>query len=290
MNSLSNKTILVTGSSGFVGSKLVSRLIHDGVNVICLPRNQELKCDDKIDILFHLGAFTPKTPKMANSIDDIYRSNIMATHSLLQSLPNIPERIVFSSTLDVYAISDNDATTEMSKVDPPSLYGSSKLFCEKLITTFAMQNNCKYSILRYGNIYGPGEAAYAKLIPQTIRAILSNISPNIHGNPNALRDFVYIDDVIEATIRSVTHVTDSIEPLNIVSGTSYSVEFFVRKIIEIFNSTISINYTDQDILGISRSFNNSRMLDLLGKWNQIAINDGLQKEIEYFKLIGGYDE
>ena len=290
MNSLSNKTILVTGSSGFVGSKLVSRLIHDGANVICLPRNQELKCDDKIDILFHLGAFTPKTPKMANSIDDIYRSNIMATHSLLQSLPNIPERIVFSSTLDVYAISDNDATTEMSKVDPPSLYGSSKLFCEKLITTFAMQNNCKYSILRYGNIYGPGEAAYAKLIPQTIRAILSNISPNIHGNPNALRDFVYIDDVIEATIRSVTHVTDSIEPLNIVSGTSYSVEFFVRKIIEIFNSTISINYTDQDILGISRSFNNSRMLDLLGKWNQIAINDGLQKEIEYFKLIGGYDE
>ena len=290
MNSLSNKTILVTGSSGFVGSKLVSRLIHDGVNVICLPRNQELKCDDKIDILFHLGAFTPKTPKMANSIDDIYRSNIMATHSLLQSLPNIPERIVFSSTLDVYAISDNDATTEMSKVDPPSLYGSSKLFCEKLITTFAMQNNCKYSILRYGNIYGPGEAAYAKLIPQTIRAILSNISPNIHGNPNALRDFVYIDDVIEATIRSVTHVTDSIEPLNIVSGTSYSVEFFVRKIIEIFNSTISINYTDQNILGISRSFNNSRMLDLLGKWNQIAINDGLQKEIEYFKLIGGYDE
>jgi len=290
MNSLSNKTILVTGSSGFVGSKLVSRLIHDGASVICLPRNKELKCDDKIDILFHLGAFTPKTPKMANSIDDIYRSNIMATHSLLQSLPNIPERIVFSSTLDVYAISDNDVTTEMSKVDPPSLYGSSKLFCEKLITTFAMQNNCKYSILRYGNIYGPGEAAYAKLIPQTIRAILSNISPNIHGNPNALRDFIYIDDVIEATIRSVTHVTDSIEPLNIVSGTSYSVEFFVRKIIEIFNSTISINYTNQDILWISRSFNNSRMLDLLGKWNQIAINDGLQKEIEYFKLIGDYND
>jgi UDP-glucose 4-epimerase len=95
----------------------------------------------------------PKSTDELNMADKILENNIIATNTLLQSLAYKPKKIIFSSTIDVYEYKYNNIINETSKLDPQSLYGSSKLFCEKLILEYCKSNNCKYAILRYGNIF-----------------------------------------------------------------------------------------------------------------------------------------
>src|SRR3546814_5345856 len=97
---------------------------------------------------------------------------------LLESLPSRPATFVIFSTIDVYAPVDSGCLTEASPVDPPSLYGASKFFCEKLVAAYAMDHGYDHAILRIGHTYGPGEDAYEKLIPQAIRALLEGKAPD----------------------------------------------------------------------------------------------------------------
>ena len=122
------KTVLVTGATGFIGTHLVKYLcanpdLHlvlvsrkpqpyneDGVIWVnssleeLTPEHWKARGLKKIDLVFHLGAFTPKSSDAINSIEPIYQDNLIGTRNLLNSLsPLLPERIVFASTLDVYA-------------------------------------------------------------------------------------------------------------------------------------------------------------------------------------------
>lgn len=223
MNKLENKVVLVTGAGGFIGSHLADRLSKiPGVKLLLLSRqNRQSRQLDvvwlkgkleqltskywlshdirHIDYVFHLGAFTPKTSAEANRIDRVIDDNISGTRVLIHSLPERPDRLVFSSTIDVYAQPENgEVLTENSKVAPSALYGASKLFCEKLVSAWAKERGCNYSILRYGHIYGPGEEQYGKLIPVVIRNLLANQAPVIYGDGSALRDYLYVGDVVEA--------------------------------------------------------------------------------------------
>ena len=212
--SLENKTILVTGANGFIGSHLARRLSGvEGVELLLLSRHRQHSSQNNvtwlqgaladltseywaknqinsIDVVFHLGAFIPKSGSEGNRIDRVYTDNLEGTRTLLEGLPQRIKCIVFSSSIDVYAPPVSEAPlTEQSKVDPANLYGASKLFCERLVAEWAKSMECKYALLRYGHIYGPGEEAYSKLIPVVIRQLLAGKSPSIYGNGSAARDF-----------------------------------------------------------------------------------------------------
>ncbi|OQY44490.1 MAG: hypothetical protein B6247_30170 [Candidatus Parabeggiatoa sp. nov. 2] len=133
MNKLSGKTILVTGVTGFIGQHLVRRLLEiPNIRLLVVSRKPNAQISgkilwitspleqltsaiwqangiDKIDLVFHLGAFTPKKADDTNQITEIYRDNLLGTRVLLESFPSPLERIIFSSTLDVYAtpLADN---------------------------------------------------------------------------------------------------------------------------------------------------------------------------------------
>lgn len=307
MNQLEGKTILVTGAHGFIGAHLTEKLSEiSGVkllllsrqvrqsmqaNLICLKGElAQLTVDywqsngvRHIDYVFHLGAFTPKTTADANNIDRAVDDNITATRALLRSLPNNPDKLIFSSTLDVYApLEIGEVGTEASRVEPSSLYGLSKLFCENLVATWAKKHGYNYAILRYGHIYGPGEEQYGKLIPAVIRNLLANQAPVVHGDGSVLRDYLYVKDAVEATIRAAL-VEGNIEPVNIVRGESVTLKEIVQCLMLLTQSKQEINFLSDRSEGNSLRFDNRLMKKLLGDWPMIDLEVGLAAEVGAFK-------
>lgn len=312
MNRLSGKTILVTGATGFIGQHLIQRLlgipdirlivvsrkpnaqISGKILWITSPLDQltpaiwQAKGIDKIELVFHLGAFVPKKKAdEVNRMTEIYRDNLLGTRAMLESFPSPIERIIFSSTFEVYAtpLANNRDLDEFSVVEPSGLYGASKLFCESLIRAYAREHGSGYAILRYGHIFGPGEEAYHKLIPQTIRQLLQGKSPTLYGNGSAERDFLYIDDVIEATLRAAVDDKLEIGPLNIVRGVSKPIKDIVNLLIKITEFSGKIEFMLDKPVGYSLNFDNSKMRETLGSWPLVSLEEGLRREVEWFRRV-----
>ncbi len=308
MNALSGRVLLVTGATGFIASHLVRRLqVIPDTHLILLSRKPQRNSHRNltwvgasleslspetwraagvhhVDIVFHLAGFTPKTSNAADDIDPIYRDNLMGTRALLESLEAVPERIVFASAVDVYAaVSDSLTLDETSPLDPISLYAASKLYCEQLVRTHARASGCRYSILRYGHAFGPGEEAYRKLIPETIWRLLRGEAPVLRGDGSARRDFLYVTDVVEATVRASISQVSELGPVNVVRGTSHSVREVVQILRQITGCSLPTLFQANDSRDFSRTFNNGRMQSLLGDWPLVSLEDGLREEVAYFK-------
>jgi nucleoside-diphosphate-sugar epimerase len=307
MSYLEGKTILVTGAAGFVGSHLAERLARiSGVKLLLLSRVERQSTENKlvwlknklerltpeywssldigqIDYVFHLGGFIPRISADGNRIDQIVDDNILGTRALLHGLPGKPAKLIFSSTVDVYAQPKNgEVLTESSKVSPATLYGASKLFCESLVSEWAKQKDVGYSILRYGHIYGPGEERFAKLIPRVIRSLLADQAPVVHGHGSAVRDFLYVGDVVEATVRAAS-AEGSIGPINIVSGESVSVKEIVQLLIRSAGGRTDMRFSPEMPEGSSLRFDGEMMRTLLGDWPMTNLEKGLASEIESFR-------
>lgn len=310
MNSLTGKTVLLTGATGFVGSHLVRRLKQlSQIKLILLSRDVVCEANtnatwvisalhqltrqvwlehgiEKIDVVFHLAAFTPKNSNEADDVEKIYRDNLFGTRALLESLPSTPEKIVFSSTVDVYAPPmEGRILTEDSHLNPSSLYGASKLFCEHLIKAYSRTYACSYAILRYGHIYGPGEGAYAKLIPQVIKKLLKNESPVLYGDGSVQRDYMFVGDAAEATMRAATSTHGEIDSVNIVSGKSKPGSEVVDVLSKIVGFSGEPEYLPERSGGHSLEFSNRRMFDILGRWDLFPMEAGLRQEINYFREL-----
>ena len=304
MRVLSGKTVLLTGATGFIGAHLARRLESiPGCRLALLsrrevpgasggsawvrgdlaqlsPRTWSEQGLDRIDVVLHFGGYIPKRQGSANVVSENYRDNLLGTRNLLESLPNTPETVVFASTVDVYALpTGDDVLSENSPVDPPTLYGAAKLFCEHLVKTYAKEHGCRFAVLRLGHIYGPGESAYAKLIPQSIKRLLANESPKVYGNGGALRDFLFVGDVVEAALRAATFASASIEPVNIVSGTSRPIREIVETLARLIGFSGEISYQLDKPNGHSLVFDNRRMVDVLGRWDFVPLKEGLLQEV-----------
>jgi len=289
---------LLTGASGFVGTHLLKALIHEygHQNVVALTSkpiadanyilHNNYQLDDnksdfsKVTTIIHGGAFTPKSGKEA---DDLIKSNsnIYNTEKLLScNFPSL-KKIVYLSTLDVYDVAD--VITEDTATNPASLYGASKLYCERMITSWANSKNLESVILRIGHVYGPGEEAYQKIIPVAFQKVLHNQHLQIFGPGTEFRSFIYIADVVTAIVKSLTLATD-VGVINIVGGTKISINNLLHKILEITNSTLAIDHIETTNAGRDLIFDNSKLLKyLLAK--EIALDEGLKLEWDYLSKL-----
>ena len=297
------QTLLVTGASGFIGTNLIEKLrqLSDVYNVIALGskdikgvvsvnhKNYTFSKDDfvakglsNIDVLVHLGAFIPKSNAQANDIDSC-TANIQNTIHLLMNLPSVPQKIVYISTTDVYDTCE--FINENTHTNPSTLYGWSKLYCEKIVENFGSKNDVKVQILRVGHIYGRGEGAYQKIIPNTIKLCLENKNPQIYTQGTELRSFLHVNDCVEAIMNAVD-LNDNVGVINIVAGKSMSILETVETIKNKINPNIEINKRGEVKSVRSLTFNADKMVRYL--WKPIVpFEKGIEDEINYFMALNG---
>ena len=294
--------ILLTGASGFIGKHLLAELIQEyGKDSILaltstpveeahylLHNGYNFEADyfiksgfgTQIDTLIHAGAFTPKSSKQANDVVKC-NSNIISADKLLSAdLPNL-KKIIYLSTLDVYG--PDEIISENSLVQPGSLYGESKLYVEKMMTAWANDNINVHQILRVGNVYGPGEQAYKKIIPVTIKKLLQDQPLQIWGTGKEIRSFIYIKDVVYAIMHALK-LDLSAGVINLVSSQKITIAALVNKLIALSGKNINPEVVPVDTPGRDLIFDNRKMKDLLFT-NEFSLDEGLLQEWNYMKSL-----
>lgn len=287
--------ILLTGVNGFIGKKLLDACIrqYGKENVVALSSRENEKCRtilyknhdfnstafldaglDAIKLVIHAGAFTPKKKSETNDILNC-NANIYFTQKLLLSIPETVEKFIFLSTLDVYG-SSKQPISEMQSTNPNSLYGFSKLYCEKMVEQWAVENNKTIQILRLGHVYGPGEDLYQKIIPVTMQKVMKNEQPIIMGDGSAKRAFIYIEDVLFC-INEFLKFNDYKGPVNIVNDHFVTIQNIVDAIIQVAEVNIVPEYIHQD-LGNNDVFFDATKLKSLINVSFTSLQVGLKKE------------
>ena len=243
-----SRKALVTGGAGFIGSHLVDRLLAEGFRVAIIDdlsagklKNlnpaatfyhadithsaiDEIFSREQPDFVFHLAARVSVTYSAQHPVDNA-EVNVIGTLRLLDTARRIGlEKFIFSSTGGaIYGNPEDNPCSEATPVSPISPYGLSKYMAEQYIELFHRLYRLNYTNLRYGNVYGPRQDAdgEAGVIAIFIQSILDGHQPRIFGDGTQERDFVYVDDIVEANMRAIEH--GSHRTLNIGSGKGASV-------------------------------------------------------------------
>jgi UDP-glucose 4-epimerase len=250
------KPLIVTGGAGFLGGHLVRALLRTGATVTVLDKAQRPRTLPvsrrlvyrRMDVarinalapeslpntrIVHLAAKTSVQESVRHPSSTV-RSNIGTTCAALEFARRMDsERFLFASTAAVYpdlvrSCRENDTP------NPSSPYAVSKLASEHYCKVYTKLYGIPTVILRYFNIYGPEQsAAYAGVITRFVREALRQSPPVIFGDGRQTRDFVFINDVVDATISSLDKSLHGAATINIATGKATSITSLAKMILDI---------------------------------------------------------
>lgn len=293
------KKIALTGSTGFIGKHLLKKLIalygKENLVVIASEKNPEIetiiydkttkKWQDSsfinAEVLIHAGAYIPKSGTEINNIEACY-SNIHFTKELLNRInTEACRKIINISTSDVYSFSEK--INEQTDIDSPTLYGASKLYCEKMVSAYANQHKISFINLRLGHIFGIGEEAYQKIIPVTIKKVLKGEPVEIYGDGLAVRSFLSVQDVVTSIINAVEKDME-VPTINVVSENAITINDLVKRIISYSGGTSEIKYIKTEIPNKNFIFDATLLKKFLLP-QETDFDTVLREEFEYIKNL-----
>lgn len=261
------KTILVTGGAGFIGSNLCEALLDNGNNVVCLDNFATGKkeniapfieksnfkfiegdirnlsdCRDaceNVDFVLHQAALG----SVPRSLNDPITSNEVNVSGFLNMLvaarDNKVERFIYAASSSTYGDSKSLPKIENKIGKPLSPYAITKYVNELYAEIFGNAYGLKTVGLRYFNVFGRKQdpnGAYAAVIPKFVIQLLNHESPTINGDGSFSRDFTYIDNVIEANIRCLTAPESAV---NTVYNVAYGERTSLLELIELLKEYLS---------------------------------------------------
>ncbi len=316
---LTDRSVLVTGATGFIGSRLAQLLSALGVRPSLfvldyertnLPSNSAIYHGNLAnlydclrivgranpEIIFHLAA-QPLVDTALDSVIDTMESNVRGAYNLLEACRNAGKRIqaiVWISTDKVYGLQTEPLkeTSPLLGFDHP--YDASKLCGDLLAQTYARAFGLPIVIVRSGNVYGGGDLHWDRLIPGAIRSTLLGKPFLIRSNGQLKRDYIYVSDILRAYLLALdgllTGKLQAGSAINFGASRSHTVSEVVDEILRLLNRVdlrpVIQNHARSEILEQHVDFEQARAL--LGWTPQVEFESGLRKSIawyrQYFKL------
>ena len=240
-------TFTVIGASGYIGSKLVNKLTDSGCNVIRSSRRDTISNGDsefviaeldsldfwlniveKSDVIIHLAGNTSINVANDNPALDL-NSSVVPIYRLIEACKILRKRprVVFASTVTAYGFTDNLPVSEATAENPESFYDLHKFFVERQLVLATKLNICDGVSLRLANVYGPSSANSSAndrgILNKIIGLALAGDIVSLYGGGNYIRDYIYIDDVVDAFILASISSKSAGEVFNIGSGVGTSV-------------------------------------------------------------------
>ena len=293
---------VVTGGAGFIGSNIVKLLIKNGHNVSVIDnlhtgnlsrlKDIENKISfNKIDIrdfdklnqnihdidgIFHQAALTV-VPESFEKPDEYYDVNVNGTKNIFKIAKKLGVKVVFASSSSIYGNVNKIPIKENFKKNPINPYGKTKVEKEKLAQDF-WRDGVNIIGLRYFNVYGKGQTgSYAGVITQFMKKIDSSLPPIIHGKGDQIRDFVSVEDVAKANLKSMEADTTQ-DFLNIGTGKSVSILELAKLMIRISSKNLEPVF-DEELPGdVEKSQADTiHSMEKIGWSYEIELDSGLKK-------------
>jgi len=314
MIDLTGKKTIVTGGAGFIGSNLVDTLLEGGAEVIVIDnlvsgnmKNLERASESKlfkfvegdvrdselldiqfqgVDYVFHEAAFV-SVPKSVDEPVECNDVNVNGTITVLESArkANVG-RVVFASSAALYGNSPVLPKTEKMMREPVSPYGSSKLAAESYCLSYFDSYGLETVPLRYFNVYGPRQmdSPYSGVIAIFLGLLSEGKAPTIFGNGMQTRDFVFVQDVVQANILAATHPNAPGKIFNVGTGTQVKLKEITQEMIDAFGLTdVEIKYADERQGDIFDSYADiSAITTELSYKPSYSLKQGIRKLVDSF--------
>ena len=311
----SGRKVLVTGASGFIGSRLTERLVERGADVRAfvhynsrsdyglledLPQDViaqveivpgDLKDGDAVrkavkgcEIVFHLGALIAIPYSYRNPFDFV-QANVVGTANVLNAcLDYGTRRLVHTSTSETYGTAQYQPIDERHPLVGQSPYSASKIAADKLAESYWLSFDLPVATIRPFNTYGPRQSARA-VIPTIISQALVGDTVRI-GSTEPKRDFNYVDDTVAGFLAVAEHDAALGEVINVGSGRTVSIAEVLEAVGAITGKRLEV-VTDPGRVRPDKSEVGLLLADtrkaeaLLGWRPEVAFEDGLRRTVEW---------
>jgi dTDP-glucose 4,6-dehydratase len=313
---LKGKRVLVTGAGGFIGSHLTEQLVQSGATVKAFVRynskNQwgwlesspygseiEVYTGDirdydsvksamkDIQAVFHLAALIGIPYSYVSPLAYI-KTNVEGTYNVLQAARELNiERVIHTSTSEVYGTARYVPIDENHPLQPQSPYSASKIGADNLALSYFHSFSLPVTIARPFNTYGPRQSARA-IIPTVITQILSGKRQIELGNLTPTRDLNFVADTVKGFVKIAECDNIHGEVVNIGSGREIAIGDLVRLIVGLIGTDIEILQKEQRVRPeqseVERLLcNNQKITRLTGWVSEVSLEEGLKRTIEWLR-------